>query len=250
MTRLRLILAASISTGIVIMLAILIVVPIFLPLTSDNTESIILMLVFSIVDEKDLPTWCNELSSFLKEYDLEATVFITGRIAEFHPDCVNSFHEKVDIGSQTYSYINLTSIYDYTIQLEEVRKGKIAVDTAGNIFSKLFRAPYGLTDSNIYSILSRSGIVADFSYEHQYNKYCNGQFIKFDLIEYNGTAHPANFFLSKKETNYPIVIFFDNYTSVEQIRKLILSLIEERVRFANASTVTGLELTIRGVSSN
>ena len=122
-----------------------------------------------------------------------------------------SSNENIDIGSQTYTYANLTSIPDYTKQLSEVKSGKSAIDYVGKVDSKLFRAPYGSTDGNIYSLLSRSGILADFSYSNQYNKYENGQFIKYDAITYNPLSNQSNISNTLSSSNGKnVLINFDN----------------------------------------
>jgi len=240
----KLIYAATISTGLILVLGLAMVLPIYTHSPNRPREQLRVMLFFSVTDPQNAAAWCSNLSAFLTEKNIKATVFISGLIADLYPESVRVFPAFVDIGSQTYSYVNLTSIPDYLTQLEEVRKGKEAVDGAGNLDSRLFRAPYGSTDENIYSLLNRSGIVADFSYNEQYNKYYNGQFIKFNLKTYNGTEHSAEFFLSIKQTDEPVAIMFDDSTSINEIKSLVTDLLG-KVRFANASEVTGLDLTIR-----
>jgi len=241
----KLVYAATMSTGLILVLGIAMVAPVYIRIPDRPREQLTVMLLFSVVDSENAGAWCSNLSSFLEDKNLMATVFITGKVAEQHPECVRSFPTYVDIGSQTYSYVNLTSISDYLAQLEEVRRGKEAVDKAGNLDSRLFRAPYGATDENIYSLLNRSGIFADFSYENQYNKYHGGQFMKFNLTTYKGAEHSPEFFLSLSQTGETIAIIFDDSTPINDIRSLVAILLG-KVRFANASEVTGLELTIRG----
>lgn len=204
------------------------------------------MLSFSVVDALNAPEWCTGLSSLLSKHDVKATVFVTGQVAEQHPECVSAFSSaKIDIGSQTYSYTNLTSL-EYTAALEEVKKGKNAIDAAGNLDSRLFKAPYGSTDDNIYSLLSRSGITADFSYELQYNKYEGGQFVKYDLVEYKGPAYSPESIRGLLADKNPVIINFDNSDSIEQIESFISELVSDsEIRLVNASELTGLELTAR-----
>lgn len=204
------------------------------------------MLSFSASESNDIADWCRNLSSILKSYDISATLFIVGKVAEQHPECVSCFSSKVDIGSQTYSNLNLTSIADYDTQLEEVRKGKQAVDTAGNLYSRVFRAPNGDTDQNIYSLLSRNDILADFSYGSQYNVYLDNQFVKFDATVYDGTTCSANSILTLKKSSKPIIIHFDSEYPAELISDFIGTLKTGQLDFVNASEMTGLNLTVRG----
>jgi len=242
---LKLIHAATISTAVIIALGIIIVIPTFIEPSKPNSK-LRIMLSFIIVDSSNAPTRCNDLSSVLKANTVKATVFFAGKTAEEHPEAVKVFDANVDIGSQTYSYVNLTSISDYTLQLEEIHKGKQAVDFAGDLHSKLFKAPYGSTDQNIYSLLSRSGISADFSYEHQYNLFLNGQFIKFNATSYNGSEHSTDFFLSLPKTGELIILTFDDTASPRSIGELVARLKAGGVEFVNASEVAGFSLTDRG----
>src|SRR5215831_20601315 len=164
-----------ISTSIVIVLGILIVIQPYIP----QQEPLAVLLSFDVINSSNLPQWCNDLSVALQKQNVEATIFIPGNVAEQFPQCVKTLSIRNDIGSQTYNYVNLKNL-DYTTQLYEVESGKAAIDKAGHIESRLFKAPFGETDENIYSILNRTDIIADFSYDAQYNKYYNGKYLKFN----------------------------------------------------------------------
>ncbi|MFB5630599.1 MAG: polysaccharide deacetylase family protein [Nitrosopumilaceae archaeon] len=211
----------------------------------EPTPSRPILLSFDIVEDYNLPDWCIDLSKTLEKNNVKAAIFVTGKIAEKYPQCVQSFSDNIDIGSQTYNYVNLNSILDYTIQLEEVKLGKNVVDKIGNLDSKLFKAPYGNTDENIYSILSRSGILADFSYSNQYNKFSENQFLKYNITSYNGAFHNAGFFKNLKFDAEPIMINYNNETPVDEIDDLISKLKSDEIRFVSASDLTETELTRR-----
>ncbi|MFC1933422.1 hypothetical protein ACFLXU_07400 [Chloroflexota bacterium] len=110
----------------------------------------------------------------------------------------------------------------------------------------IFRAPFGATDQNIYSLLSRSGILADFSYENQYNVYQDGQFVKYDAITYMARDYSPGFFSTLSQTSKPVIIVFDDSYSISDTEELISGLKKANVEFVNASELTGLTLTIRG----
>ena len=204
-----------------------------------------LMLSFSIAESDNVDAWCQNLSAILENHSMEATVFFVGKVAEKNPGCVTIFGKEIDIGSQTYSNLDLTSISDYSTLLEEVRKGKNIVDTAGNLDSKSFRAPLGATDQNIYSLLSRNGILADFSYENQYNLFQNGQFIKVEIESYQWPEIPADF-LDNLEYSKPIILYLDNKVPIIEIENLIAQLEISDLEIVSASHLVGTELTIRG----
>jgi peptidoglycan/xylan/chitin deacetylase (PgdA/CDA1 family) len=202
------------------------------------------MLSFDITNEQNLPYWCVELSQVLEEHSVNSVIFLRGKTAEKFPECVNTFHDGVDIGSQTYSYVDLQTIDDYTLQLEEVEHGKHAIDKIGNFDSKLFKAPYGSTDENIYSLLSRSGILVDFSYEHQFNKFYKGKFIKFDSVSYH-SPNIKSIISEIKTVKEPIILNYDNTIPVSEIENLLATLKSENIRFVSPSELTGIDLTTR-----
>ena len=240
----KLLYAAAISTTLVIIFGIILISPMYFYPQRKLTEPK-LMLCFSILESDNVTEWCNELSAILENNSIEATVFFVGKVAEKNPECVATFSEGIDIGSQTYNYLNLTSISDYSELLEEVRKGKSAVDTAGNLDSKSFRAPFGATDQNIYSLLSRNGIIADFSYENQYNIFQNGQFIKIDIVSFQWPEIPTDLLVDEQQYTKPIIIYLDNTVPISEIQNLVNQLEGTYLEIVSASNLVGKELTIR-----
>jgi peptidoglycan/xylan/chitin deacetylase (PgdA/CDA1 family) len=209
------------------------------------------MLSFSIVDDsqnKDIPQWCRDLSSILARHNVKATVFVTGKVAEENPGCVTALaaYSGIDIGSQTYSYVALPSLKDYTQALDEVKHGKAALDRAGNINSRLFKAPYGATDQNIYSLLSSSGISADFSYPSQYNKFEGGQFVKYNLASCGNCGESPDKVRQLLSMHSPVMIDIDSSTTeITEIESLVVALKNGNMDLVNASELTGLDLTVR-----
>jgi hypothetical protein len=243
---LRLIVTAAFSTAFVILVGFLIIIPLFTRAPVDNRVQ--LMLSFSVVQSEDVVNWCASLSSMLEKYDVPATVFFVGAVAEEYPECVALFGGDIDIGSQTFSGLNLNSISDYSVQLEEVRSGKLAVDAAGNLYSRVFRAPNGVTDENIYSLLSRNDILADFSYNSQYNVFLDGQFLKFDAAVYEGSFVSASSILALESGSQPVIVHFNSESPIGLISDYVSLLKTGSFVFVNGSDLAGLNLTLRGDS--
>jgi peptidoglycan/xylan/chitin deacetylase (PgdA/CDA1 family) len=241
-----------ITTGIVVALSMVAIVPAF---TQQNAKpEVPVMLVFDVNDAQNLPAWCTGVAASLESHDVRATVFMTGKVAEQHPQCAAIFsaNDAIDIGSKTYSYVDLTSIPDYTQALDEVQGGKEAVDRAGDLDSRLFRAPYGSTDQNIYSMLSRSGIAADFSYDSYYNTYLNGNFVRFNVTSYEGAGLAPDSLLNL-ESREPVVVNFDNSVPVGEIDEFISDVAAGQgaqydPEFVNASDIAQMPLTGRAGS--
>jgi peptidoglycan/xylan/chitin deacetylase (PgdA/CDA1 family) len=203
------------------------------------------LLTFSVVDSPDAVAWCQNLASILYDHRIGAAVFFVGKLAEQYPQAIWDFNDKVDIGSQTYSGTDLTTISDYSVKLQEVQEGKMAVDDAGGLGSKLFRAPFGKTDQDVYSLLSRSGILADFSYKNQYHVYIDGKFLTFDLNIYQGRDYSPGYFSTLPMTVEPFIIDFDNSYSISSINAFFSGLDIDQFEFINASQLVGFSLTSR-----
>ena len=237
----KLIFGAVIATATVIILGVLIVIPSFFP--SENHADV--MLVFNIYDHPNLDNWCRNLSDFLASENVIGTIFISGDLAKTNPSCVTSFSKAFDVGSQTYSFTPLTQISDYAIQLEEVKKGRDSINEVGNLDSKLFKAPYGETDENIYSLLSSNEILADFSYQNQYNKFYDDKFLKFDILTLNSQDISSNSLQAVKSSAIPVQIEFDSSMSLEEIQRITLQIKSLNVDFVTASEITKMDLTRR-----
>lgn len=204
------------------------------------------LLAFSIVEGENTSDWCGNLAEVLNESRIHAIVFMSGEVAKQHPSCVTSFDDHIDIGSMTYSYTRLTDISEYTEQLDEVKLGKKAVEDAGKIESRAFRAPYGETDENIYSLLSQSEIVADFSYGDRYHKYHEDKFIWFPIKVVDLTSDSGvNVDDLQIAESDPVQINIDNTIPMDRVESLIDQLNAKNVNFVNASELTGIQLTLR-----
>ena len=245
----------AISTGTVIVLGIALIAPAFIRSSSDANRGISVLLSFDVLGNNDeaVSDWCSGLASVLDRHGTKAAVFMAGKTANESPECVTSFSGDVDIGSRTYSYADLTAI-DYRVALDEVWTGKVAVDEAGGTSSKLFKAPYGSADDNIYSLLRRSEILADFSYADHYNKFENDQFVKYNLTSFAGNSDGQRQFFElisdpSSSITAPLVVNFDDSMQIQHIDDFITRLEgvqdDDRIHLVSASDLLGIDLTVR-----
>jgi len=233
------------------MIGILLLVPSLLRSPSTLTPTPILLFFDIISGNLDDSKWCNSLSELLKEKNIKASVFLTGQIVEKNPRCASDFTnnlKNIDIGSSTYNYVDLASNIDYSKALDEVRLGKSEIINASNVNSSLFKAPYGSTNDNIYSLLHRNGITADFSYPNQYNLFEKNQFVKYKLNSFivNSTSIPKLMEEIKEiKENDPIAIEINDTISVDTVNEIISQLdsLGKDFVFSNPSTLTGTELS-------
>jgi len=242
----KIIAGGIIATVAVIIVGVIVALPPFLQPAKAETQ---VLLTFSIINEDNMPTWCDDLKSIIDKDSLHAVVFFSGKMAEKYPECVRSFGEKIDIGSSTYGYQTLPSLQDYSLELKEVEEGKKAVDTAGGLNSMSFKAPHDISDDNIYSLLSRNGILADFSYTDRYHKFYEDKFIWFKASVYNASSATVSADSIRKlsiDRNIPVQIDFDNTVPISKIDEILQILRDRNVAFVNASELTGIQLTVRG----
>ena len=203
------------------------------------------MLSFEIKNNKNITEWCTELSLLLNENNITATIFFPGKLVEQNPTILNIFEKGIDIGSQTYNYVNISSL-DFTTQLNEIKKGKQIIDQKGNLNSQIFKAPYGETDENIYYLLTQNNITADFSYQTQFNLYENGQFIKYEAITSENNITSIKTSLNILENHQLLIIPFKSTDLIQEVTKIILELQKINIQFVNASDLAGIDLTGRG----
>jgi hypothetical protein len=241
---LRLRIAATIVTVLVLIGGFAMISPLFFgPQQLQAEPKQVVMLSFSITESDNVTDWCRNVSSLLTSYDLPATVFLEGKTAELHPQTVACFSNKVTFGSQTYDSTNLAVISDYSLKLLEIQQGKISVDNAAKVNSTVFLAPNKITDDDIYSLLSRSGIMADFSYNDHFNLYQNGQFIKIEVEVIDAHSHSADSLLSLPQTSKPIIVQFDNGLTVQQVDSFLRGIQAGTFDFVNSSELVGFVQT-------
>jgi hypothetical protein len=248
----------ALATGIVVAVGIILVIPSYI----EKNEPPSILLSFAITHDVAtnnnnnssssssgaLSKWCNDLAGVLETTQVKAMVFVSGKVAQSHPECVKDFSRLgfVDVGSETFSYATLTSLGDYSLALKEVQGGKMAVDSAGGIDSKLFRAPASMTDANIYSLLERSGILVDFSYSDHYNRYENNQFVRYPLTRIENPSISQALFDHLSTSATPTMLEFDNSVHTNDIHQFITELksaTSGKVRIVDASSLVGRQLT-------
>jgi peptidoglycan/xylan/chitin deacetylase (PgdA/CDA1 family) len=232
---------AAIITVLVIVAGAVIISPLFFRHDQLQVEpKQVVMLSFTVSEADDVDEWCQNLSSILSSYNLPATIFIEGKIAEQNPQTVKCFGNKVDFGSLTYDNVNLTTIDDYSLKVWEVEQGKEAVDDSANTNSTIFQAPNGATDEDIFSILSSSGIIADFSYKDHFNIYRNGRFEKIVAEAADANDYSMEYLLKRQITASPLIIQFDNTWTTEQIDSFLSGLKAGSFDFVRSSQFLGL----------
>ena len=234
---------ATITTALVLIVGIGLISPMFFRVPNPENQPHVAIFLY-VTGEGNSTSWCREVSSSLGT-ETKATVFFVGEVVDENPQIVTSFGPHVDLGSLTYHYRSLLSSDDYTAQLLEIQEGKMAVDAAANVDSKLFAAPFGIVNNNIFSQLKRSGITTDFSYNDHYNKLWNGSFITMPLKYVEGAN--INFGdIPKNSVDPPTVVVFSSATSSAQIIQTFQELKKAGFEFINASDIVGFDLVVRG----
>jgi peptidoglycan/xylan/chitin deacetylase (PgdA/CDA1 family) len=235
---------AAIITVLVIVAGAAMISPLFFRQDQLQVEpKQVIMLSFTVSEADNVVEWCQNLSSILSSHNLPATIFIEGKTTEQNPQIVKYFGDQVDFGSLTYDNVNLTAIDDYSLKVWEVEQGKKAVDDSANTNSTVFQAPNDATDEDIFSILSSSGIVADFSYKDHFNVYRNGRFEKIvaEVVDANDCS--MEYLLKRQITTSPLIIQFDNTLTTEQIDSFLFGLKAGSFDFVKSSQLVGLVQT-------
>ena len=231
-----------IATVAFVAVGVVLVLPPYIQGLESSQQVPKILLSFSVTDDENMPQWCKGISELLNENQLKAAVFFSGKAAERYPDCVRSFNDYVEIGSSTYSYTKLSAERDYLDQLNDVSKGKAVVDSLSGTNSQLFKAPYGYSDDNIYSLLSRNNITLDFSANGSYNKFDGNYFIYNELKTFDLGPSSINEIQShiSNRASDRVQITADSSVPVEKITSIVNFIIRENnATFVNASEMAG-----------
>jgi peptidoglycan/xylan/chitin deacetylase (PgdA/CDA1 family) len=109
-------------------------------------------------DDGPHPVYTMKLLKVLKKYDVKATFFVVGKMAEKHPELVRAEVKNGHmIGNHTYNHVNLTYIPDDEIKVEwqacnDVIKATTGVDMA------FCRPPGGQYDSKVINAAMDIGL--------------------------------------------------------------------------------------------
>ena len=222
----------AIITVFIIVIGVVLIYP-ALRLDSHVVQNQVL-LTFNIVNSTNLPTWCSDLSKFLQDNKIHSTIFITGIMAETYPNCVASLGKNNEIGGMTYTYDTITNL-NYTGQLKQIQQGKAAVDKQSKLNSTVFRAPHGIVDDKIFSLLTRLHMIADFNYNDHYNIYTNGASGKIFYKYPSSLGNISDPTLSGRDPKIPMMVNFYNYDSINKIKEFINSASKNPHQFVTAS---------------
>ncbi|MBE1442213.1 polysaccharide deacetylase family protein [Paenibacillus sp. OAS669] len=91
-----------------------------------------------------------QVLDILKQYNVKATFFVVGRLAEKHPSVVKRMHREGHvIGNHTYNHALLTKLTDEQFQ-NQIAKTQKVVKNAVGYTPRLIRPPYGeITESQL-----------------------------------------------------------------------------------------------------
>lgn len=91
-----------------------------------------------------------QVLDILKKYNVKATFFVVGRLAEAHPSVVKRMHREGHIvGNHTYNHALLTKLSDEQFQTQISKTQKVIKNTIGYT-PRLIRPPYGeITESQL-----------------------------------------------------------------------------------------------------
>ncbi|OLS03408.1 polysaccharide deacetylase family protein [Tissierella creatinophila] len=100
-------------------------------------------------DDGPHPEYTAEILDLLKEYDIKATFFVLGKLAEQYPDIIKrQAAEGHEIGNHTYSHVDVRKATREQFE-EEFNKTQEIIRSLTDIESKVFRPPYGYFSSSL-----------------------------------------------------------------------------------------------------
>lgn len=93
----------------------------------------------------------------LKENDIKATFFCIGKQIEKFPEIFQQIiADGHTIGNHTYSHSNKTGMFSTSQMQEEIQKCDDIIKIFGQIKTKLYRPPFGVTNPNIARAISKT----------------------------------------------------------------------------------------------
>ena len=93
----------------------------------------------------------------LREENVPATFFLTGKWVEVYPDYAAEIGATYPVANHSYSHPDLTTLSDGAV-VDEITKGAVAIKGAtGNDTHPMFRFPFGASDPRTIDIVNSLG---------------------------------------------------------------------------------------------
>lgn len=139
------------------------------------------LLAFTFDDgPSDGPT--NKLLDNLDKYDARVTFFVLGsRVNTYSNTLKRAYEMGNQIGSHTYSHLNLFKLGDYDI-MKEINSTNDAIESIIGIRPNKLRAPYGNTNAHIKELSNMYTILWDVDTEDW--KYKDAEKIKENIVNH------------------------------------------------------------------
>lgn len=110
-------------------------------------------------DDGPHPVYTEQILDILDEYDVKATFFVLGMLAENYPNIVKrQFEEGHEIGNHTYSHIDTKKASKEEL-LEEYRKTQDIIYSITRNKPKIFRPPYGSFDKKVLDMIQEDNSI-------------------------------------------------------------------------------------------
>lgn len=102
-----------------------------------------------------------KILDFFDDNNVKATFFCLGELVKENEDLIKEISKKHEIASHSFSHKRLNKLNDFELE-REIKKSKEAFKEI-NINVKGFRAPYFITNKNLWNLLKKYGFEYDSS---------------------------------------------------------------------------------------
>ncbi|MCF6460061.1 polysaccharide deacetylase family protein [Clostridium sp. Cult3] len=185
-------------------------------------------------DDGPHPRYTEDILNILDEYDIKATFFVLGKLAETYPDIIKrQWEEGHEIGNHTYSHIDAKNASKEKL-LEEYKKTQDIIYSITKYEPKVFRPPYGSFDKKVIDMVEEnSSMVVLWSANQDSKDWKNPEIEKI-----------INNTLSNVENGDIILfhdyVYYDESHTVEALKQIIPELKSRGYEFVTLSELLKL----------
>ena len=186
-------------------------------------------------DDGPHPRYTNEILDLLKEYDVKATFFVLGKLAEAYPDIIKRQSEEGhEIGNHTYSHINTEKVTKEEL-IWEYEKTQNIIAKLTNNRPKLFRPPYGSFNNNTIDIIeSNDSVIVLWSAQQDSKDWSNPEIDKIVSTTLSNIKN-GDIIL------FHDYVYFNKSNTVEALKKILPELKNRGYRFVTVSELINME---------
>ncbi len=185
-------------------------------------------------DDGPHPVYTEQILDILYEYDVKATFFVLGMLAENYPHIIKrQWEEGHEIGNHTYSHIDTKKASKEEL-LEEYKKTQDIIYSITKNKPKIFRPPYGSFDKKVLDMVEEDNSIVVLWSANQDSKDWKNPEVEKIVANTISNIENGDIIL------FHDYVYYDESHTVEALKVIIPELINRGYKFVTLSQLLNI----------